>query len=294
MKSFPEVSIIVSNYNSSDLINAALESLVSTAGDVPFEAILIDDVSTDGGFALVNEKYKRDPRFIFVQCEKHIGFAALNLALPRTRGEYLMTMDTDTLVWPGALQALVAFMEKNPKAGAATANLHYPDGSLQNYHRRLMTPKYSFFTTVLGRFIDKYFLGLRQYKSYHYDDLDTTRIFEIEQPPTAFFIFRRAALDSFIVDTDFNQVFLDVDLCRRIYDRGYKIYLVPNANVTHIKSAAANKKPNMWRDRMYYRDQLMYFKKHYPVAAPFLAILLWLDRMMRSLLIAVVGRAPMR
>ena len=207
MERVPQVSIIISNYNSSDLINGALESLVSTAGDVPFEAILIDDMSTDGGFALVDEKYKHDPRLTFVQCEKHIGFSALNLVLNRTRGAYLMTMDTDAQVWPGALQALVTFMDTTPEAGGATASLFYPDGSPQNYHRRLMTPMRSFFTTVLGRFIDKYFLGLRNYKSYHYDDLDTTRVFEIEQPQTAFFIFRRAALGS-LSWIRFNQVFL--------------------------------------------------------------------------------------
>lgn len=294
MNSVPKVSIIISNYNSSDLINGALESLVSTAGAVPFEAILIDDVSTDGGFALVDKKYKHDPRFMFVQCEKHVGFSALNSALDRTHGTYLMTLDTDARLWPGALQALTAFMDTHPKAGAATANLFYKDGSLQNYHRRLMTPMHSFFTTVPGRLIDKYFLGLRNYKSYHYDDLDTTRVFEIEQPPTACFMFRRTALDSYIVDPKFNHVFLDVDLCRRIYDRGYKIYLVPDAKVTHFKSVAANKKPNLWRDRQYYTDQLIYFRKHYPAQASLMAVVLWVDRILRGLLIRTVGRAPMR
>lgn len=294
MKGVPIVSIIISNYNSSDLINGTLEPIVSTAGDVQFEVIVIDDVSTDGGFALVDEKYKRDQRFIFIQCEKHVGYSALNVALNRTRGKYLMTLDTDARLWPGALQALVTFLEENPRAGGATASLFYADGSIQNYHRRLMTPMHSFFTTVVGRFIDKYLLGLRNYKSYHYNDLDTTRVFEIEQPPTACFMFRRAALDSYIVDPDFNQVFLDVDLCRRIYNKGYKIYLVPDAKVTHFKSVAANKKPNLWRDIQYYRDQLIYFKKHYPAYATLMALVLWVDRMMRSMLIYTVGRAPMR
>lgn len=294
MKDVPDVSIIVSNYNSSDLINKALESVVSTAGDVPFEVILIDDASTDGGFALVDEQYRRDPRFTFMQCEKHVGFSALNAALDRTHGKYLMTLDTDALLWPGTLQTLVSFMDAHPEAGGATASLYYPNGSPQNYHRRLMTPRHAFFTTVPGRFIDKYLLGLRNYKSYHYDDLDTSRVFEIEQPPTACLMFRRAPLDSYIVDPDFNHVFLDVDLCRRIYDRGYKIYLVPDAKVTHVKSVAANKKPNLWRDRQYYNDLMTYFKKHHPVSVPLMAIVLWVDRMLRSLLISMLGRAPMR
>ena len=185
MKRASDVSIIVSNYNSSDLINKALESVVLHAGDVSFEVVLIDDASTDGGFTLVDEKYKHDPRFVFIQCEKHIGYSALNLALDRTQSPYLMTLDTDALLWTGALLALVSFMKQHPEAGAATASLYYPNGSQQNYHRRLMTPMRCFFTTVPGRFIDKYFLGLHNYKSYHYDDLDITRVFEIEQPPTA-------------------------------------------------------------------------------------------------------------
>lgn len=294
MKTAPIVSIIVSNYNSSDLINGTLEPIVSTAGDVEFEVIIVDDVSTDGGFALVDEKYKNDPRFTFIQCEKHVGYSALNIVLDKVRGKYLMTLDTDARLWPGALPSLVAFLEENPNAGGATASLFYADGSQQNYHRRLMTPRHAFFTTVLGRFIDKYLLGLRNYKSYHYDDLDISRVFEIEQPPTACFMFRRATLDSHIVSPDFNHVFLDVDLCRRIYNKGYKIYLVPDAKVTHFKSVAANKKPNFWRDKQYYRDQVIYFKKHYPAYAPLMAFVLWLDRMMRSVLIRTVGKAPMR
>lgn len=294
MKTAPIVSIIVSNYNSSDLINGTLEPIVSTAGDVEFEVIIVDDVSTDGGFALVDEKYKNDSRFTLIQCEKHVGYSALNIVLDKVRGKYLMTLDTDARLWPGALPSLVAFLEENPNAGGATASLFYEDGSQQNYHRRLMTPRHAFFTTVLGRLIDKYLLGLRNYKSYHYDDLDISRVFEIEQPPTACFMFRRATLDSHIVSPDFNHVFLDVDLCRRIYNKGYKIYLVPDAKVTHFKSVAANKKPNFWRDKQYYRDQVIYFKKHYPAYAPLMAFVLWLDRMMRSVLIRTLGKAPMR
>ncbi|MDP2665587.1 MAG: glycosyltransferase, partial [bacterium] len=286
--------VIVSNYNSSDLINGALESVVSTAGDVSFDVMVIDDASTDGGLALVDEKYKKDPRFTFVQCEKHIGFSAMNIALDRMHGKYLMTLDTDARMHPGALRALIDFMQTHPEAGMATASLFNPNGSIQNYHRRLMTPVLGFYTTVIGRFIDKYFLGLRYYKLYHYDDLDTTLVFELEQPPTACLILRREMLDSYIMDPDFKSVFLDVDLCHRIYDKGYKIYLIPDARVTHIKSASFGKRTSASRERGYYRDFLTYFKKHYPASAPLMAVVLWLDRVMRAFLERTIGHVPMR
>ncbi len=293
MKNVPTVSIIVSNYNSSDLINEALESIISYAGDVLWDAMVLDDASTDGGLALVDDKYKKDPRFVFVQNEKNVGYSALNIALDRMRGTYLMTMDTDATHRPGTLRALINFMDTHPEAGAATGNLHYPDGRIQNYYRRHMTPLVGFYTTVLGRFIDKYFLGLRHYKSYHYADLDTTRVFEIEMAPVASLILRRDALGSRIMDPAFH-LFIDVDFCKCIYDRGYKIYLVPNAYVTHIKSASFKKQSRAWQDQKYYIGLNAYYKKHYLAYAPLMRFLLWVDQVMRAGLILAVGRAPMR
>lgn len=293
MERAPDVSIIVSNYNSSDLINGALESVVSTAGDMSFDVIVIDDASTDGGLTLVDEKYKQDPRFVFVHNEKNVGYSALNVALDRMHGIYLMTFDTDARLFPGALQSLSAFMKSHPEAGAATANLHYPDGSIQNYYRRLLTPMHTFFTTVPGRFIDKYFLGLSHYKSYHYEDLDTTRIFEIEQPPVACLILRREAIGPRIADPAF-RMFIDVDLCRRIYNNGYKIYLIPDAVASHVKSAAFSKMKKTSFEKQYYDGLAIYLKKFYPASAPFMSAVLWLDRVLRDMLVFTVGRAPMR
>lgn len=292
MKENVDVSIVVPNYNSSDLINEALESIVSTVGDVSFDVMVIDDASTDGGFEHVDEKYKKDPRFTFIANEKNVGYHAVNDVMAQS-GTYLMTFDTDARMEPNTLARLFAFMEATPTAGAATANLHYPNGAVQNYYRRLLTPKHGFFTTVPGRFIDKYILGLREYKSYHYDDLDVGRVFEIEQTPVACLILRREAIDPFIIDPDFEH-FGDVDLCKRIYKKGYKIYLVPDAKAVHIKSAAFNKKTNAWKETRYYDGQMIYYRKHYPGSVPLMTAVLWIDRVLRSFLERTVGRAPMR
>jgi GT2 family glycosyltransferase len=293
MKRIPDVSIIISNYNSSDLINQAIESVITGAGDVGWDILVIDDASTDGGLARVDDKYKSDARITFVENKKNVGFSALNIALGRMHGRYLMTMDTDATHRPGTLRALVHFMDTHPEAGAATGNLHYPNGNVQNYYRRHMTPLVGFYTTVIGRFIDKYILGLRHYNSYHYSDLDATRVFELEMVPVASLILRREALGSQIMDPNFH-LYIDVDLCKCIYDRGYKIYLVPDAYVTHIKSAAFNKQTRAWKDFKYYQGLNAYYKKHYPAYAAVMRVVLWVDQVMRGALIFTVGRAPMR
>lgn len=290
----PHVSIIVLNYNTSDLLSGALESIVATAGALQVDVVVVDNASTDGGFSRLDKKFERDPRFSFIQNQKNIGLTALNIMLERTKGEYIVTLDPDARLHTDALQLIVAFLEATPHAGAATANLVNVDGSLQRYIRRLMTPSVGFFTTVIGRFIDKYFLQLRNYNWYHYEDASLSQITEIEQPSVTCLMFRREAFGSYIVDPDTPFYFTDVGLCKRIYEHGYKIYLLPDAIATHFKSTSFKKANNTWREREYYRSLFVYFRKHYPVSVPLIAVVLWLDRVMRNALVHTVGRAPMR
>lgn len=288
------IAIVVSNYNASDIISDALQSIIDTAEDIPFEVLVIDDASTDGGFGAVRDRFASDLRFSFVQNEKNIGVSTLNIVLERTRAPYIMTLDTDARLHKGSLRAMIDFMDNTPEAGAATAKLLNRDGSIQNYYRRLMTPAYCFFTTPLGRVIDKYLLGLRYFKQYHYHDLDTTRVFEIEQPPVACLIMRRSALGPYVMSPAYHLYFIDVDFCRRMYTRGYKIFLVPDAPVTHLKSAAASKRPSAWTRRQYYGSLLMYFKRNYPLWYPLIWSVVLLDRVTRWMMSSLVGREPVR
>ena len=294
MKHASDISIIVLNYNTSDLLGGALESIVATAGDLQVDVLVVDNASTDGRFSRLDKKFEHDPRFSFVQNHKNCGLTALNIMLERTKGKYIVTLDPDARLHTNALQSMVTFLESTPQAGAATANLINTDGSLQRYIRRLMTPSVGFFTTVIGRFIDKFFLALRNYNWYHYEDASLANITEIEQPSVTCLMFRREACGPYIVDPDTPFYFTDVGLCKRIYEHGYKIYLLPDAVATHYKSTSFNKANNAWREKEYYRSLLNYFKKHYSAYAPLMAVVLWLDRVMRNALVHIVGRAPMR
>ncbi|MCX6787410.1 MAG: glycosyltransferase, partial [Candidatus Kaiserbacteria bacterium] len=190
-KNQPDISIGVSSWNTSELVEGALDSIVATADDMNIDVTVIDDASTDGGFAQMAEKFKDDPRFLFVRNEKNLGVPSANVVLERTKAKYIVTLDSDARLMPGTLQTLLAFMEAHPEAGAVTANLINADGSPQIYYRRILTLSRFFFTTLFGRFIDKYFFGLRNLKSYHHVGLDITQNPEIEQSPTSCLMIRR-------------------------------------------------------------------------------------------------------
>ena len=293
MKEKPDISVVVLNYNTSDLLNGALRSIVSTAGDLKIEVTVIDNASSDGGFSRVDSAYKNDARFTFVQNEKNTGWATVNIML-ETKGRYILTLDPDAVLHTGAMQALVAFMDSTPNAGAATANLRNKDGSAQMYYRRIMTPAFFFFTTLIGRIIDKYLLGLRYFKRYRYDGLDVSRVCEIEQPAIPCLIWRRAAVGDCIIDPRLAFQFTDVDMCKRLYDLGYKIYLVPDAVATHLKSTSYGRRDSSWRRRVYNRSIKIYFRKHYPAFFPLFYAIFAVDQALRALLRYSTLREPLR
>lgn len=293
MKEAPDVSIVVLNYNTSDLLNGALESIVATVGDLNVDVTVIDNASTDGGFVQVSPALKDNPLFTFIERDKNIGWAAINVMLAR-KGRYILTLDPDAVLHLGALQTLLAFMDRMPKAGAATAKLLNSDGTPQLYYRRIMTPRAAFFTTLFGRVIDKYLLGLRELKRYRYDDLNLDILSEVEQPAWPCLIWRREALGTYIVDKDIPFYFVDVDMSKRVYDNGYKIYLVPQATITHLKSASFGRTNDAWRIREYYRSIKIYLRKHYHLASAVLLPLLSLDRVLRAGVRIFMGRELLR
>lgn len=293
MKDTIDLSIVVLNYNTSELLNGVLESIRSTAGNISFDVTVIDNASTDGGLAQVSPALKSDPRFSFIQRDKNIGWAAINIMLAEN-GRYILTLDPDAVLHPGALQTLLAFMDRMPTAGAATAKLLNSDRSPQLYYRRIMTPRMAFFTTLIGRAIDKYLLNLREFKRYRYDDLDLNTVSEVEQPAWPCLIWRREALDAYIVDKDIPFYFVDVDMSKRVYDNGYKIYLVPQATVTHLKSASFGRTSDTWRQREYYRSLQVYLHKHYQYTFFILLPLILLDRLLRACIRTLTGWEPLR
>lgn len=296
MKTAPDISIVVSSWNAAEIIGEALESIRATAGDLAIDVTVVDDASTDGGFAQVQESFRGDARFTFIRNEKNVGVSVSdNIILERT-GKYVMTFDTDARLKPGTLRALFDFMETHPEAGAATGKLLNPDGTLQGYYRRILTPLLFFFTTPLGRVIDRLFFGLHFYKQYHYNDLDLTRTSEMEQPPIACLIVRREVVepDGYLFDPRFRLFMLDVDLAKRVYDRGYKVFVVAHAPVTHLKTASASKRGSAWLELELHESIKAYFKKQFRTAYPLMLLVMWLDTVTRALSLKLFGREPVR
>lgn len=107
----PAVSVIIPLYNGAAFVAQAVTSaLRQTLAD--FECIIVDDVSTDGGYELLKSRFAAEPRVRLLRnAENHGPGYSRNRGLRAARGKYVAFLDADDVMLPGALQKLVETAE---------------------------------------------------------------------------------------------------------------------------------------------------------------------------------------
>ena len=180
-----DLSIIILNFNTSELTRACLRSVyASNTGNNLFEVIVCDNASTDGSEQSIRKEF---PDVLFIQNGKNVGFAAgNNPGIRIAKGRYILLLNSDTEVAPETFSRMIAFMEAHPKAGAATCKLLLADSSMDPAcHRGIPTPWVAF--TYVTR-LEKLFPMSKIFGEYHqgYKDLKTAH--KVDCISGAFFI----------------------------------------------------------------------------------------------------------
>jgi glycosyltransferase involved in cell wall biosynthesis len=114
----PSFSVIIPAYNEAGLVGSAIESVLRQSRP-DWEAIVVDDGSTDGTAEAVHEFELRDPRVRMVQKANEGLSAARNSGIDVARARYVTFLDSDDLLMPGYLDAMGAALDANPGAGFA-------------------------------------------------------------------------------------------------------------------------------------------------------------------------------
>src|SRR3989344_1688188 len=138
-----DLSIIILNYKTKELIRQQLKAFRSLKMALSYEIIVVDNASDDGIGQLIKENF---PEVVFIQNSLNSGYAAgNNLGLARAQGKYLVVLNPDTVIIDNALERLFDFMEANPEVGIVGPQLLYPNQEIQESYARwpnLMLPLY--------------------------------------------------------------------------------------------------------------------------------------------------------
>ncbi|MBN63295.1 MAG: glycosyl transferase family 2, partial [Gemmatimonadetes bacterium] len=128
------LSVVFLSYNTRDLTEQALRTVLDAAEGMEVEIFVVDNASHDGSADMVAEKF---PAVKLLRNEDNVGFAAgNNVALRQVVGEYVLIINTDTIVRRDTLRALAGFLDEHPEVGACGCKILDPDGTLQLDSRR--------------------------------------------------------------------------------------------------------------------------------------------------------------
>jgi len=264
-----DLSIVIVNWNTRDLLVQCLESVISSqisvarhrAADLAIdnrllttEIFVVDNASSDGSPRMIQELF---PWVWLIKNRKNVGFAqANNQAIRESTGRYVLLLNPDTEVLPGTLEILVHFMDAHPQAGAAGTRLLNPDSTLQ--------PSCHPAPTLSREFWRLFHLdAIWPYACYPMAswDLETAR--EVDVVQGACLILRREALDQVgWLDEDYFIYSEEVDLCHRLRQHGWSVYWVPQAVVMHYGGQSTQQVATEMFLRLY-QSKLLYFRKHH-------------------------------
>jgi N-acetylglucosaminyl-diphospho-decaprenol L-rhamnosyltransferase len=174
---------------------------------------------------------------------------------------YVLLLNPDTVVPPGVLAAMVAFMDANPEAGAAGPKLVRFDGSLDLACRRSFpSPEVSLYR-MLG--LSRLFPHHRRLASYNLTYLSPDDIYEVDSVVGAFMMVRTSALYTVgLLDEEFFMYGEDLDWAYRMKNEGWKVLYNGQVQVFHHKGASSRKRSTK-SVFAFYRSMLVFYRKHY-------------------------------
>lgn len=126
----PRVTVVVTAHDAMPYVKQTIAS-IRAQDHAAWELLAVDDASTDGTGAALDEEAKRDTRIVVLRRERPGRSHALNLALSRASGEYVAVLDADDVAVAGRLRKQVEFLDAHPEVLAVGGAAHFLAG-----HRR--------------------------------------------------------------------------------------------------------------------------------------------------------------
>ncbi|MGN6811172.1 MAG: glycosyltransferase family 2 protein [Thermomicrobiales bacterium] len=254
-----DLSIAIVSWNTRDLLLRCLAALPDATSGLCVETIVVDNGSTDGTPEAVRARF---PAARVIEPGRNLGFAGgNNRGLAAATGRMVCLLNPDTEPRPGALVALVAYLDTHPTVGAAGPRLLNPDGSEQAVGFRFptLTQIALDFFPLGGRFADSRLNG-------RYPHQPRDRAFPIDFPLGACIVARcEAVAATGPLDEGYFMYSEEVDWCRRMRAAGWEIVCLPTAEVIHWGGqSTAQASARMFIEL--HRSRLRYYRRFHGAA----------------------------
>lgn len=244
-----KLAIIIVNWNTSELLKHCLDSITQNGiGDTPFEILVVDNGSSDDSCDMVRHFF---PQICLIENQNNVGFAeANNQAARLISAEFLLLLNSDTVVQSGSTKAMISFLDSHTEAGIVGCQLLNEDGSEQG--------SFADFPTLTSALLGK---DSRRHKKL-YDD---TPAYEVDAVSGACLMVRKDAWEGVSgMDETYQWFVEEVDLCYRVKRMGWHVCWLPEARITHLLGQS-RKLRSMHSYLNVHRSRLLFFRDHYGI-----------------------------
>lgn len=248
-----ELSILIVSFNVRDYLRSCITSVIAHTTDIDNEIIVVDNNSSDGSADMVAQEF---PQVTLIRSAENLGFArANNLGYEQSRGTFILLLNPDTEIKPGAIQTVLSFMKQEQTAGIAGCRNIGPDNSLQ----KSMTPFPGVPRNLAQAFfLDRLLLPERRSATYH-----RPAPFKADSVGGAFMMVRRSALETgLLLNPDYFMYSEEKDLALRLFRKGWTTWFVPGAEIVHYGGKSTDRMPITMFNELQ-KSQVRFFRNFY-------------------------------
>ncbi|MBU0480479.1 MAG: glycosyltransferase family 2 protein [Proteobacteria bacterium] len=272
-----DVSIIIVNWNTRDLLLDCLAALYDTVKGLSIEVLMVDNASKDDSVDVVREKY---PQLRIIRNDRNLGFAAgNNKGLRVMQGKYALLLSTDTVLTEGAVHRLFTFLEGNEDAAMACGQLLNSDGSKQNSIANFPSP--------LSLLCNETILRLLFPAGFPSKRREYTKPITVDSCIGACLMVRKQAMEEVgLLDERYFVFMEETDWALSMHKAGWKSCFVPDAKIYHLQGQSAGH--NVKARKMFYRSRYLYFRKWFPKVWLLMSLLVVL-RLVNNVILNIAG-----
>lgn len=241
-----DVSIIIVHYNTPKLTEQCVQSVIDKTKRVSYEVIVVDNASTVHDAHELKDKF---PSIKLVKSAINLGFAGgNNLGLKEAVGEYILLLNSDTVLINDAVSLTFDYLKKHPKVGVVSAQLQYPDGNIQSVCQRFPSIRYTLFELLrIQKLLPKKNQGHLLLGAF----FDHKSRAKADWVWGAYFMFCRNILYQLPEEKLNDSYFMyaeDMQWCLDIHRLGYEIHYFPDAKVIHYMGGSSADKQLLMKD----------------------------------------------
>lgn len=260
-----KLSVIIVNYNVTQLLRSCLLSLQKYIQEIDYEVIVIDNASTDNSWKNLIPEF---PNVHFISSEINGGFSkANNQAVQTAKGEYILLLNPDTEFEGFYMKELLDFADAQPSFGCLGVRMHDAEGNFLPESKRSVPDMFNSFEKLFTNF------KKNNSKSYYRNDIEENAVAEIEVMTGAFLLAKKDVYKKIGgLDEAYFMYGEDIDLCYTFLRNGYKNFYYGKVSILHHKGESTIK-DEVYLNRFYGAMQIFidkYYKESKPVQYSFL------------------------